>query len=631
MAAPLQQLAPLHRGADALVYGAMGAWRRRAAMVRDLRQRANRVEALSSQFEALADAELKERVQRCRERCGRQARHMDDELLAETMAALREAAARQLSLRAYHVQIMGVLALNAGGLAEMATGEGKTLVAALAAVLSAFRRRPCHVVTVNDYLVTRDAKRMRTFFEFCGLTSGAVVASMPPAERRKVYSGDITYVTSKEVLADFLRDQLACGAESPSEWLGKAQSRRVLERGLLAAIVDEADSVLIDEAVTPLIISQTRENVSLSEASQRGVTLADQFVEGEDYEVKASRREVTLTKIGQSKLDDLGADLGGLWKAPQRRWELLRSALVARTFYQKDKQYLIKDGKVVIVDEFTGRPMPQRTWRQGLHQAIEAKEGLEITAPSETVARMSFQRFFRSYRYLSGMTGTAQEAASEFWHIYQRPVVRIPVNRPFQRGTLPVRAFRDREEKWNAVVESICETHATGRPILVGTRNVEASEQLSQRLLDAGLVCQVLNAARLAEEALVIAKAGEAGRITIATNMAGRGTDIVIDEEVVNQGGLHVIATEGHESSRIDRQLFGRAGRQGDPGSSQLFFSLDDELLQNHLSDRERRWLPLGAALKKAQARAQRQAYQRRRRVLQMDDWLDNALSFASS
>ncbi|MCH1504307.1 MAG: hypothetical protein L7V86_12040 [Verrucomicrobiales bacterium] len=631
MTSQLQELAPLHRGADALVYGVMGAWRRRGATVREWRKHAERVEELSSQYEVLAEADLVERVKLCRERCARKARHLDEGLLVETMAALREAAARQLGLRAYGVQIMGVLALNEGGLAEMATGEGKTLVAALAAVLNAFRRRPCHVITVNDYLVTRDAKRMSKFFEFCGLSSGAVVASMPPTERRKVYRGDITYVTSKEVLADFLRDQIACNRESPSERLGKTKRQRVLERGLLSAIVDEADSVLIDEAVTPLIISQTRENVSLSESSQRGATLADQFVEGEDYEVKASRREITLTKVGQRKLDDLGEDLGGLWKAPQRRWELLRSALVAITFYEKDKQYLIKDGKVVIVDEFTGRPMPQRTWRQGLHQAIEAKEGLEITAPSETVARMSFQRFFRSYRYLSGMTGTAREAASEFWHIYQRPVVRIPVNRPCQRCTVPVRAFRDRDEKWNAVVESICEIHETGRPILVGTRNVEASEQLSQRLLEVGLVCQVLNAARLAEEALVIAKAGEAGKITIATNMAGRGTDIVIDRDVVDKGGLHVMATEAHESSRIDRQLFGRAGRQGDPGSSQLFFSLEDELVQNHLSVRERQWLPMGKALRKAQTRAQRQAYQKRRRVLQMDDWLDNALSFASS
>lgn len=631
MATQIQELVPLHRGADSLVHGAMGAWRRRGATARELRRHAERVEALSSQVEALSEADLQERLQTCQEQCARKARHLDDGLLVETMAALREAAARQLGLRAYGVQIMGVLALNEGRLAEMATGEGKTLVAALAAVLSAFRRRPCHVITVNDYLVTRDAKRMRKFFEFCGLTSGAIVATMPSAERQQVYLGDITYVTSKEVLADFLRDQLAFGVESPSERLGKAKRRRVLERGLRAAIVDEADSVLVDEAVTPLIISQTRENASLSDASQGGVTLADQFTEREDYDVKASRREITLTEVGQRKLDELGGDLGGLWKAPQRRWELLRSALVARSFYQKDKQYIIKDGKVIIVDEFTGRPMPQRTWRQGLHQAIEAKEGMEITAPSETVARMSFQRFFRSYRYLSGMTGTAQEAASEFWHIYQRPVVRIPVNRACQRQTLPAQAFRGAEEKWRAVVESIREIHATGRPILVGTRNVEASELLSQQLLAEGLACQVLNAARLGEEALVISKAGETGRITIATNMAGRGTDIVLDEDVVREGGLHVMSTEAHESPRIDRQLFGRAGRQGDPGSSQLFFSVKDELFQIHLSARERQWLPMGVALRKAQARAQSQAYKQRRRVLQMDDWLDNALSFASS
>lgn len=625
----LQEPAPLHRGADALVFGAMGAWKRRGATVREFRKQAERVDAQGARFEALSDQRLQAFLATCREDC---ARRLDQARLLETVAAIREAGARQLGLRAFPVQVMGVLALNAGGLAEMATGEGKTLVAALAAVLSAFRRRPCHVITVNDYLVGRDVKRMRPLFDFCGVSHGAVIASMAPKERQQVYRRDIVYVTSKEVLADFLRDQLAHGETSPSQSLSvKAKSRRILERGLHAAIVDEADSVLIDEAVTPLIISQTRENASLSDAAEHGATLAAQFVEGKDYEVESTHREITLTKQGNAKLEELGGNLGGLWKAPQRRWELLRSALVARTFYQKDRQYLIKDGKVVIVDEFTGRPMPQRTWRQGLHQAVEAKEGLDITAPSETVARMSFQRFFRSYRHLSGMTGTAQEAASEFWHIYQVPVVRIPVNRPCVRKELPLRSFRTDEEKWAAVVQSIQEIHATGRPLLVGTRNVEASEKLSQRLTGVGLACQVLNAARLAEEALVISKAGERGRITIATNMAGRGTDIVLDKDVVSLGGLHVIATEAHESSRIDRQLFGRAGRQGDPGSAELFTSLEDELLRQHLRKREGQWRPVRNALQVAQSRAQRQAYRQRSRVLKMDDWLDNALSFASS
>lgn len=630
-----------YQGADALVHGAIGRWQRRPSQKQRRKRQAERIDALEGQWKDLDEASLRAKLHDCRADCARAGAHLPEDRLLQTLAGLREAASRTVGWRAHLVQLQGVLALNEGHLAEMATGEGKTLVAGLAAALSAFRRRPCHVITVNDYLVRRDAQRMRSFYDCCALRGGSVIAGMPPKERRLVYAQEVTHVTAKEVLADLLRDALARDAEPHAsralirEMRVSTRSPRVLGGPLVAAIVDEADSVLIDEAVTPLIISRPRENTVLTAAAREGAALAEAFMEGVDYRADAARKEIRLTDAGKAKLIERGESMGSLWCAPKRRWELLRSALIARAFFHVDQQYLIEKGKIVIVDEFTGRPMPQRTWRQGLHQAIEAKEDLEITPPNETIARMSFQRFFRSYRYLSGMTGTAREAASELWHIYELPVMRISRHRPEITTRLPLQAFDRAESKWEAIVAAIQEVHASGRPILVGTRSVHASEQLSQRLGSVGLACQVLNAARLAEEALIVAKAGECGRVTIATNMAGRGTDIVLDDEVVPLGGLHVIVAEPHESSRIDRQLMGRAGRQGDPGSAQLFLSFEDELFQKHLSSQERRVLcrrPLATmALRRAQSRAESLAYKQRRQVLKMDDWLDKSLGFAGS
>jgi preprotein translocase subunit SecA len=328
--------------------------------------------------------------------------------------------------------------------------------------------------------------------------------------------------------------------------------------------------------------------------------------------------------------------LPGFWRGEQRRAELVRTALVAREFFQRDRQYILSDGKVVIVDEFTGRPMPQRTWREGLHQAIEAKEGIELSDPTETVARMSFQRFFRCFHRLSGMTGTAWEAAAEFWQIYRLPVVRIPTNRPCVRRHWPDRIFREEASKWAAVADEIERIHRTGRPLLVGTRSVAASEHLARQLKSRGLEFHVLNATRLAEEAMIVSVAGERGRVTIATNMAGRGTDIRLGPGVAELGGLHVIATERHESGRVDRQLFGRSGRQGDPGSAQAFVSAEDELVRRHLPKAAQRILRstenrafVKAAFALAQRRAQRLAWKQRAAVLRSDAWLDEALSFA--
>ena len=569
------------------------------------------------------------------------------------LAALREASHRELGLRPFTVQLMGALALHRGQLAEMATGEGKTLTAGLAAVLAGWSGQPTHVVTVNDYLVKRDAERLRPLYQCCGLTVGHVTATMPPVERRRGYAASVTYCTSKELLADFLRDRLRLGQlRQPARRLisrmlqPNAPDDGVVLHGLHTAIVDEADSVLIDEAVTPLIISNTHENPALTQVTLAAQELTSRLQPGAHYFADPRYRDIELTPDGEELLASAADSLAltGLWRSPDRRKELVRQALVAREFFLRGKQYVLQDGKVVIVDEFTGRQMDQRKWRQGLHQAIEAKEGLAITGPTETIARLSFQRFFRLFHRLSGMTGTAREAAGELWQIYRLPVVAIPTNRPCLREHWPDRTFPDAESKWAAVTEEVVRLHATGRPVLVGTRSVEASERVAELLRARSLPFALLNALNHESEAGIISGAGELHRITIATNMAGRGTDILLTEAVRKAGGLHVLATERHESGRVDRQLMGRAGRQGDPGSAQAFVSAEDELLKRHLPALVQRRLPalarsgtpgstrlLKAAFAQAQRNAQRLAYRQRLGVLRQDDWLESALSFAAS
>jgi preprotein translocase subunit SecA len=640
---------PLPAGLDASLHGLGGRWRRRAVLARELMAQAQSIEDHASTWKDLSEDGLKQILAHYAEVFRRQKRGFEN-ALPRALGALREAADRTLGLRPYPVQLAGALALYHGNVAEMATGEGKTLTAGLAAVLWGWSGRPCHVVTVNDYLAARDAKRLSPFFEYCGLTAGAVTGEMDPAARRQGHAKDITYTTSKEIVADFLRDRL---------WLDTLQDpvrrqvrllagrRQEVEKGLVmrgihSVIVDEADSVLVDEAVTPLIISRSRPNEPFVEACRAAHKIAADLIPGLEYSVDESFKDVTVLPPLESRLAEEAEALPALFRGPGRREELIRQALNAREFFHRDKQYVVQDGKVVIVDEFTGRPMPQRTWRAGLHQMIEAKEGLEVTPPSETLARLSFQRFFRFFRRMSGMTGTAREAAPELWRVYDLPVLSIPRNRPDQRADLPRRVFPDQASKWAAVVAEIVEMHRAGRPVLAGTRSVQASEELARMLEAAGVSCRVLNAVRHAEEAEVIARAGVAGAVTVATNMAGRGTDVLLADNVPQAGGLHVIATECHESARIDRQLFGRAGRQGDPGSARAFVSLEDELIRRFVPGRVREALqralvekkPLsdwaaGLAVRWAQARAQRLSFQSRRAVLLADTWLENSLSFA--
>jgi preprotein translocase subunit SecA len=475
---------------------------------------------------------------------------------------------------------------------------------------------------------------------------------MEAGERRINYEKGVVYTTSKEILADFLRDRLKLGfCHQPSRRLIRQmlqprihEREGLVMRGLDTAIVDEADSVLIDEAVTPLIISHPQKNAHLLEACSIAQEIAETLTAPLDYSTELKYREIVLTTRGRERIEDLAASLPGLWRGTARREELIIQALAARELYLRDKQYVIQNGKVVIVDEFTGRLMPNRTWKHGLHQAVEAMEGLEMSDPSETLARLSFQRFFRFFRKLSGMTGTASEARAEFWYIYGLPVMTIPTHRPCIRKKFPDNVFSDQKNKWEAIRSETVRLHKTGRPVLVGTRNIKASERLAALLSDQGLTFSLLNAVRHKEEAAIVAAAGKPGAITIATNMAGRGTDIKLGRGVAKLGGLHVIATERNESSRIDRQLFGRCARQGDPGSTQAFMCIEDELIQRFLPAPVCRWLSSavekelpgtqGAAqhsLSYAQKAAQRLAFRQRSGVLKMDTWLADALSFTGS
>ncbi|HLP78039.1 MAG TPA: DEAD/DEAH box helicase, partial [Candidatus Paceibacterota bacterium] len=428
------------QGLDALVNGFIGSYQRRTGVLDSLKQDAAAIDALAPELIEISDHDLQQRLLSFRQQFHRGGKAVEA-LLLPALAAIREAADRQLGMRPFPVQLMGALALHRGYLAEMATGEGKTLTAGLAAILAGWTKRPCHIVTVNDYLVQRDAERLEPLYHFCGVRVGFVAAEMPTPERIKGYGCDVTYVTSKELLADFLRDRLRLGRfQNPSRRLIQqmlvpqlqAQDGLVL-RGLHTVIVDEADSVLIDEAVTPLIISAPHKNELLCEATRLAKDLATRFKPVTDYRTDARHKEIELTPAGLQKLVEEANHLPGLWKGPDRRLELVVQALVAREFFHRDKQYIVEGDKLVIVDEFTGRPMPQRNWREGMHQAVEAKEGLPISDPTETIARLSFQRFFRCFRKLSGMTGTAREAAGEFWQVYKLPVVSIPTNRPCVR------------------------------------------------------------------------------------------------------------------------------------------------------------------------------------------------------
>ena len=507
---------------------------------------------------------------------------MRDDLAAEAFALAREASRRVLGLRHHHVQVMGGAAMLRGALAEMETGEGKTITALLPSVAFALAGRPVHVVTVNEYLAARDAEQLRPVHATLGISVGLVVLDDPPDDHRAAYAADITYCTNKDLVFDYLRDRMALGARRAKSRLlvdGLMGGRpTTLLRGLHVAIVDEADSVLIDEARTPLILSGGDGAAEQPALYAEALALVAGLDAGPDYRMIPAERSLHLTPRGRARLEALATGRGGLWAVRRAREELAEQALQAHHWYHRGAQYVIADGKVQIVDEFTGRIMPDRSWERGLHQMVEAKEGVEITGRRRTLARITYQRFFRRYFHLCGMTGTAAEVAGELRWVYALRVDRVPTHHPLRRRNTGLRVMANETAKWAAVVAEATTQTARGRAVLIGTRSVAASQHLGALLATAGHTAAVLNAESHQDEAAIIAEAGRPGCITVATNMAGRGTDIKLTDDVRAAGGLHVILTEFHESARIDRQLFGRGGRQGDPGSYVAITALDDEI-----------------------------------------------------
>ena len=605
------------------------------------------INACSREIESWSDRKILEESQALRPHLRNEG--YQEELVAQAFALVREAAHRTLDMRHFDVQLIGGWVLLHGMVAEMETGEGKTLVATLPACTAALAGVSVHIITVNDYLAQRDAEWMAPIYRALGLTVGTIIHGMDPAAKREAYGCDITYCTNKEVAFDYLRDRIVLW-DRPSrirlqlERLYGENSRvnQLLLRGLHYGIVDEADSVLIDEGRTPLIISSEADGVYDPNVYEHAMGLANELVRKEDYMVSSSERTAELTHRGKARVKDLSWDEIDFRANEEQREELIRQALVALHLFDRDKHYLIKEGKIQIIDEYTGRLMADRSWEQGLHQLIEVKEGCEVTRRKDTRARISYQRFFRRYLRLAGMTGTAREVAGELWSIYRMRVVTIPTNRPMHRHYLPDRVYRRAEKRWEALVKTVSDIHRMGRPVLVGTRSVEASEHLSGLLEDAHLPHRVLNARQDKEEAEIIALGGQPGRITVATNMAGRGTDIRLGPGVAELGGLHVIATERHEARRIDRQLFGRCGRQGDPGNCEAIISLEDDLITVYIG-RILRWLAktvlrspgsfvarwIGRMLfRRAQQGAERLHARMRHDLLKMDEQISESLAF---
>ena len=548
------------------------------------------IEALEPEMQKLSDEELRDKTREFKERLGN-GETLDD-ILPEAFATVREAASRTLGMRHYRVQLIGGIILHQGRIAEMRTGEGKTLVSTLPAYLNALTGEGVHIVTVNDYLAKRDAEWMGQVHEFLGLTVGVVLNSMTNDERREAYNCDITYVTNNELGFDYLRDNMVIYKE------------QLVQRGMKYAIIDEVDSVLIDEARTPLIISgQSGKSTRLYEACdilarqlERGeasgefskidAIMGETIEETGDFIVNEKEKSINLTEDGVKKVEQF-FHIDNL--ADAENLEIQHNiilALRAHNLMFKDQDYVVKDDEVLIVDEFTGRIMPGRRYSDGLHQAIEAKEHVKVKRESRTLATITFQNLFNKYEKKSGMTGTALTEEQEFRDIYGMDVIEIPTNLPVQRVDLNDVVYKTKKEKYHAVIQEICAAHAKGQPVLVGTITIETSELLSKMLAREGIQHNVLNAKFHEKEAEIVAQAGQHGAVTIATNMAGRGTDIKLDDAAREAGGLKIIGTERHESRRIDNQLRGRSGRQGDPGESRFYLSLEDDLLRLFGSER---------------------------------------------
>jgi preprotein translocase subunit SecA len=532
-----------------------------------------------------------------------------------------------------------------GMMAEMGTGEGKTLAATLAAATAALAGVPTHVITVNPYLAERDAATMGPLYRFLGVSVGVIAEGLAPAERAAAYRCDVTYCTNKDVAFDYMRDRLRNGRrvgnlrrKASSLCDPSATTPTSLLRGLHFAIVDEADSVLIDEARTPLILAAANDVVRDTAVFDQALDLAHGLDARRHYELFANEHRVQLTGHGRAKLAE-SEQLGGPWEEVEQRERLVTLALTALHVFRRDEHYLIRDRKIEIIDEYSGRILPDRTWSEGLQELIEREEGLTLSPRHQTQSRMTYQRFFRRYQRLAGMTGTAREVVEELWQVYRLPVASIPPNRPVRRLACPVVGHRDQDAKWSAVAAEVAAIHLRGAPVLIGTRTVADSQTASWYLSQRGLDHVVLNAAQDASEAEIVAQAGRYRAITVATNMAGRGTDIRPDAAALGAGGLTVFVTELHEAARIDRQLAGRSGRQGEPGEVRTHVALDDALIERHgplplrglarLLQGQAAASATAALARLSQSRAERLHARMRRSLLKADQWLGDATAFA--
>jgi len=570
-------------------------------------------------------------------------------LSARSLALVGLHAERSLGLKPFDTQLQGAYVMLQARVLEMDTGEGKTLTAGLAAAAAGLAGLAVHVVTVNDYLAARDADKLAPLYAALGLSVAVVLEGDDEAVRRQRYGASVVYSSNKTVVFDYLRDRQRL-AERMQAWaltldrlLAGTHPRGATLRGLHFAIVDEADSVFIDEARTPLILSAQRVDEAAADHARQAVALARQLVLGQDAIVSLQPARAALTAQGRARLREWIREMPPIWQAPLRSEETLVQALGALHLYRRDEHYIVAEGKVQIVDENTGRVMADRSWEQGLHQMIEAKEGVALTAGRETLARISYQLFFRRYLRLAGMSGTVREVAGEIASVYGPGVTRVPPRRPSRRRCTGERLLASQTAKWQAVAAVVAARQAAGQPVLVGTRSVAASETLSQVLTQAGIAHVVLNAKQDADEAAIVEAAGQPGRVTLATNMAGRGTDIPLSDAARQAGGLHVVLTERHDNARVDRQLVGRCARQGDPGSWEAVLCVDDELLRG-MSAPLRALLRRGLGqpglralteqlglrwMRRAQRRLERTHAALRRRVLSTDFQTRQALSFS--
>ncbi len=563
-----------------------------------------RIRSWEKEFDGLSDADLKATGMRLRGRA--RGGESLDRLLPEAFGLASVAARRVTGMRAFDVQLAAAVVLHQQSIAEVATGEGKTLIGVFPVYLNALVGKGAHVVTVNDYLARRDGELLGPIFASLGLTVGVLQQGMHEQERYPAYQADITYGTGSEFGFDFLRDRLKAASSRTQDlpfwtaWTpgaaGVSGVSPPVQRGHHFALVDEVDSIFIDEARTPLIIANPTRLATPDEQVVHlwADRLARQMQADEHFSWDQVKHKMELTLAGKQLARWADPPCGPYEHAMDKMEENLEKALMAHYRFRRDQHYMVDNGKVVIIDEYTGRSMPDRQWQKGLHQAVEAKEGVPITFGDEHAAQVTYQTFFKLYKRLAGMTGTAAQNRWELRRVYKRWVVCVPTNRPCVRDDLPPRIFPTEDAKFDAVVETVLQLQAQGRAVLIGTRSVDKSEKLSERLKKVGVEHQVLNARHHAQEAKVVAEAGQVGRVMIATNMAGRGTDIKPHADVIAAGGLHVLGTEWHDSRRIDRQLIGRAGRQGDPGSSQFYLSLEDELLENLGEAAREKWEEFG-------------------------------------